>query len=145
MYPSSSSTLTNPTQKLRVACGRGFEMIMSTSPDSDFPRRYLDQQCQEKVIPSANLTHRPRGDNLTGISDDLSNLLNFRSRDLVLIKLFPIFYPNLLNSTNPVPALLNNIIQTPPSTIKVPLPGGMWTTPPYSPEQFQCLKFTATL
>ena len=95
--------------------------------------------------PPTNLINSAPSNLLTCISDNPPNFLHFWPRDLMFIKLFPIFYSNLLNPRYCVPSLFNDIVQASPSFSKIPIPGSMRTTSPYSPEKLQGLEFTTIL
>ncbi len=97
------------------------------------------------ILPSAYLINSTRSDFLTSISNDSANLLNFRSGNLVFIEFFIILYSDLLNSGEHVPSTFNNVVQTSPPTIKIPLSRSMRPTSPYTPEQLQSLKFRVIL
>jgi len=96
-------------------------------------------------LPSTNLIDCSSCDFLTGVSYDLTDFLNFRSRYFMFVEFFPILDSDLLNSRETIPSTFDNVIQTSPSFIKIPLSRRMCSTAPYSPEQFQRLKLAAVL
>jgi len=96
-------------------------------------------------VPSTNLIDCSRRNFLTCISNDSTNLLNFRSGYFMLVEFLIILDSNLLNSRETVPSTFNNIIQTSPSFIKIPLSRRMWSTAPHAPEQFQRLELAGAL
>ena len=63
----------------------------------------------------------------------------------MFIEFFPILDSDLLHSRETVPSTFNDIIQTSPSLVKIPLSCRVRSTSPHTPKQFQRLEFAAVL
>jgi len=63
----------------------------------------------------------------------------------MFIEFFPILDSDLLNSRETVPSSFNDVIQTSPSLIKVPLSRCVRSTSPHAPKEFQRLELAAVL